>query len=95
MDLIYRSDYDATLVKLERIIAALVAEQIDESGDFRLRLVTYSHALSLMIKLMDERGFSKEQAKREADARAVREFHGSTLPDLLILLQLCSNADLP
>lgn len=95
LDLIYRVDYDAAIAKLMRIIATVNAEQVSGSPEFRLQLVTQAESLRLISKEMDRVGISKEQKKREANPAQMRDFFGSELPDLLILLQLTPDADLP
>lgn len=95
LDQVYRSDYDQAAAKLDRIVDVVNANQIAVSDDFRLQLAAQSQAMKATSKKMTEVGISKEQKKREANATQMREYFGSRLPDLLILLQLASNADLP
>jgi len=95
MDDVYRSDYDATRAKFNRIIVAVNSKQIAVPDGFRLILGTNAYALGEIDKAMANVGISKEQKKLEANPSQIREFYGSRLPDLLILLQLAPNADLP
>lgn len=95
VDLTLHGDVDKARQKLELVGTGILGTNIAVSDEFRRVFTKQSMMLSLYDAVLAEQGATKEDLKRNPEVAKVREFYGNKVPELLELVGLAPDADLP
>ena len=95
VDQIFHADVDKAQQKLELVRSVIDTAHITVSEKFDGILDQRILRLSMFDTMMEGTGMTKADLKRSANVAKTRETYGSKIPELLELMALAPNADLP